>query len=67
MIPSLIPPLNWQRYITQTLQGIVGVCVFFDDIRIQGSNLKPYQQNLKESSFEYLGYFKRYSKKGLKD
>jgi len=36
-------PAIWQRVITEILQGISGIAVFYDDIIIQGSNL---QENL---------------------
>lgn len=42
MFGTKVVPAKWQRYITQTLQGIQRACVFFDDIPTHGSNLQEH-------------------------
>lgn len=41
-------PAIWQRYITQTLHDIPGVCVFYDDIRIQGGTYDIHKHRVRE-------------------
>ncbi|XP_074039503.1 uncharacterized protein [Leptinotarsa decemlineata] len=48
MFGTKVAPAIWQRYITRTLSDIPGVCVFLDDIKIQGSSFHDHLQTLKK-------------------
>lgn len=51
-----VAPAIWQRFISQILDGIPGVCVFFDDIKIQGTSFLEHLSRVREVLSRLLKY-----------
>lgn len=47
MFGTKVAPAIWQRFMSQLLEGIPGVSVFFDDIKVHGSTINEHMERLR--------------------